>query len=137
MTTDTRIRLGIRTSERQELVDITDKVAAAAAELDCDGAVLVASLHTTAAITVNEGHDPDVATDLVSALDRIVPEDGYDHDEGNSAAHVKVALVGAAQVVPTWRGRLDLGQWQRVFLCEFDGPRDRTVIVTPVSRSES
>lgn len=120
----------IETTARSQLVDVTDRVEASLAELGVrDGAVLVASPHTTAAITINEGHDPDVARDLVMALDRIVPSGPYRHAEGNSDSHAKVALLGASQLVPVRDGGLGLGQWQRIFLGEFDGPRSRTVEV--------
>jgi secondary thiamine-phosphate synthase enzyme len=120
------------TARREQLIDITEQVADAVRDLGIDdGAVLVASLHTTAAVTVNEGYDPDVTRDLIFALGRMVPTDGYHHAEGNSDSHVKVALLGASQLVPVRDGELGLGQWQRVFFCEFDGPRGgRSVQVT-------
>ena len=122
------------TTEANEFVDITDGVASIASEAKGAGALLVSSLHTTAAITVNEGFDPDVAADLVRALAPIAERDDYDHAEGNSDAHLKVALLGASQLVPVTDGRLRLGKWQRIFFCEFDGPRDkRTVMVTPLA----
>lgn len=125
------VTLHLDTAERCELVDVTEQVAGACAELVVEhGAVVVASPHTTAAITVNEGYDPDVARDLLHALERMVPDEGFRHAEGNSDSHVKVALVGNAQLVPVRDGHLALGRWQRVFFCEFDGPRSRTMTVT-------
>jgi secondary thiamine-phosphate synthase enzyme len=99
-----------------------------------DGAVLVHVPHTTAAVTVNEGADPDVVTDLLRRLDELVPwSDPADrHGEGNSAAHLKSSLIGCDQVLPVRGGRLALGTWQAVFFCEFDGPRRRRVLVTRV-----
>jgi secondary thiamine-phosphate synthase enzyme len=86
--------------------------------------------HTTAAVTVNEGADPDVVRDMSAALDRIAPwEAGYRHAEGNAAAHVKSSLFGCDQVVPVENGRLVLGTWQTLWLCDFDGPRRRRVKV--------
>ena len=118
--------LDLSTSRRCELVDVTDQVERALADLGlADGAVLVSSPHTTAAITVNEGYDPDVQRDLLYALDQFVPQEGYHHAEGNSDSHVKVALLGSSQLVPVEDDRLALGRWQRIFFCEFDGPRDR------------
>ena len=124
------VTLELSTGRRCELVDVTDDVARALEDLDLDdGALLVSSPHTTAAITLNEGYDPDVSRDLLFALDRIVPAEGYRHAEGNSDSHVKVALVGNAQLVPVEDGKLALGRWQRIFFCEFDGPRARRLEV--------
>lgn len=122
------------TSDANEFVDITDGVASIASEFKGAGAVLVSSLHTTAAITVNEGFDDDVVADLIRALGPIADRDDYEHAEGNSDAHLKVALLGASQVVPCIEGRLRLGTWQKIFFCEFDGPRkQRSVLVTPLA----
>lgn len=117
-----------------DFVDITAHVQAAAADLGVtDGAVLVWVPHTTAAVTVNEGADPDVVRDLADALDRIAPwEAGYRHAEGNAAAHVKSSLFGCDQIVPVENGRLMLGTWQTVWFCEFDGPRRRRVRVRSI-----
>ncbi len=84
--------------------------------------------HTTAGIIVNEGADPDVARDIEAALDRLVPKSAaYQHAEGNSDSHIKSALVGSSATVFIAGGRLELGRWQGVFFCEFDGPRERTL----------
>jgi secondary thiamine-phosphate synthase enzyme len=87
--------------------------------------------HTTAGITVNEGADPDVAGDFLRYLDKLFPWEHplYRHSEGNSAAHLKAGIAGAAQVIPVADGDLVLGTWQTVFFCEFDGPRERTFLV--------
>ena len=88
-------------------------------------------LHTTAGITVNENADPDVVADLVAALERMVPYSAaYRHGEGNSPAHVKASLMGCSLQVPVREGRLALGTWQGIYLCEFDGPRTRRVLLT-------
>ena len=90
--------------------------------------------HTTAAITINECADPEVARDIESALDRLIPTAGpYRHSEGNSDSHVKAGLVGASQIVHVEGGKLVLGRWQGVFFCEFDGPRDRRLQVKVVA----
>jgi secondary thiamine-phosphate synthase enzyme len=122
----------VRTQGRSDMVDITAEVSAAARELGVDdGAVLVWVPHTTAGVTVNEGADPDVPRDMLMEMDKMVPwEDGYRHAEGNSAAHIKSSMVGCDQVLPVRDGQLDLGTWQTVWFCEFDGPRDRRVRVT-------
>jgi len=111
------------------MVDITKDVAAAAAGAAA-GVCFVYTPHTTAAVTINENADPDVASDMVKGLDRIVPDDpGYDHAEGNSPAHIKSSLVGCSLTVLVERGRLLLGTWQGIYFCEFDGPRTRKVYV--------
>jgi secondary thiamine-phosphate synthase enzyme len=121
----------VSTRSRTEFVDITDEVQRAVAEMEiASGLVAVFVPHTTAGITVNENADPDVTADLAAALDRIVPWNaGYRHSEGNAAAHVKASLMGSSVLVPVDRGRLQLGTWQAVYLCEFDGPRPRKVWV--------
>jgi secondary thiamine-phosphate synthase enzyme len=127
------IELPVATSHARELVDITDAVVRAVLELEVrDGAVLVASPHTTAGITINEGYDSEVAGDLVRRLERLAPRDGQGdrHAEGNSDAHLAVALVGTSVQIPVADGGLRLGRWQRVFLLEWDGPRSRRVLVS-------
>ncbi len=124
-------QFSIRTRRRTEFVDITREVQAAVSALGGgDGCATVFVPHTTAGVTINEHADPDVMTDMASALDRMVPWNaGYAHGEGNAAAHVKASLMGSSVRVPTAGGRLRLGTWQGVFLCEFDGPREREVCV--------
>ncbi len=96
-----------------------------------DGTVDVYVPHTTAGITINENADPDVVHDMLRQLDEMVPwqQPFYKHAEGNSAAHVKASMMGSSVRVPVREGRLVLGQWQGVWLCEFDGPRTRKVLV--------
>lgn len=124
-------RIEVRTREREELVDITDAVQERIAATGVtEGVVHLWSLHTTCAITVNEGADPDVLRDIVAALRRLVPRDGdYRHAEGNSDAHLKTLFVGPGETLLVEDGRLLLGTWQRVFLAEWDGPRSRQVAV--------
>ena len=128
----TRIELGVRTSYRDELVDITDQVQSAVREIGLrDGLAFVYVPHTTAGVTINEGADPDVRRDILMALSRIVPQDWrWAHGEGNSPAHVKTSLVGSSVVLPVEGGELQLGRWQSIYLCEFDGPRSRKVWVS-------
>ena len=85
--------------------------------------------HTTAGVTINENADPDVVTDVLAALGKMVPDLHYRHSEGNSPAHVKSSLVGCSITVPISEGRLCLGTWQGIYFCEFDGPRTRKVWV--------
>ena len=123
--------VSVRTTRHSEFVDITREVQEAARELGIqDGAVLVHVPHTTAGITINENADPDVVTDMLAALERMVPwEAGYRHGEGNAAAHVKASMMGFSVQVPVEDGRLRLGTWQAIYFCEFDGPRNRNVWV--------
>ena len=123
--------LNVSTHQRTEFVDITAEVAKAVAALGIkDGMVTVFVPHTTAGVTINENADPDVTADMAAALDRIVPwSAGYRHGEGNSAAHMKASLVGSSVSIFVEGGRLQLGTWQAIYFCEFDGPRSRTVWV--------
>ncbi|MFH0810496.1 MAG: secondary thiamine-phosphate synthase enzyme YjbQ [Pseudomonadota bacterium] len=123
--------LEVRSTKRSEMIDITSRVAEAARAMSAtDGALTVFVPHTTAAVTINEAADPDVATDILVALDRLVPwEAGYRHGEDNAAAHIKSTMVGSSVQIGVEGGRLVLGRWQGVFFCEFDGPRGRQVHV--------
>lgn len=129
------IELAVSTTRSRELIDVTDAVVRAIVELGVrEGAVLVASPHTTAGVTINEGYDPEVAGDLVRRLERLAPRQGQDdrHDEGNSDAHLAVALVGTSVLVPVSDGGARLGRWQRIFLLEWDGPRSRRLLVSSI-----
>lgn len=98
-----------------------------------DGVCHVFAPHTTAGIIVNENADPDVCRDMIERLDELVPPNGsYHHTEGNAHAHIKATLVGQSAAVPVENGRLALGRWQGIFLAEFDGPRERTIVVSVV-----
>jgi secondary thiamine-phosphate synthase enzyme len=121
----------IRTRAKEEFVDLTAEVGrVVAASGVASGVCVVAVPHTTAGVTVNENADPDVRADLLMTLRRIVPDAlPYAHAEGNSPAHVKAALVGSSATLLVEGGRLQLGTWQGVFFCEFDGPRPRKVWV--------
>ena len=121
----------IKTAARFEMIDITGRVAALVRESGIKQGVCHAFVpHTTAAVTINENADPDVPRDILTALDRIVPlADRYRHAEGNSAAHIKASLFGSSQTLLIDDGPLVLGTWQSLFLCEFDGPRTRKVLV--------
>jgi len=127
-----RTTLSIATRARDEVVDLTAEVRRAVQASGVrEGLCLVFCPHTTAGLTINEGYDPDVARDLLTVLDRLVPwSGGYRHDEGNSAAHVKALLCGPSQTVAVADGDLALGTWQALQFCEFDGPRNRQVVVS-------
>lgn len=124
------------THVRTELLDITDKVKDAVVQSKvASGMCFVYVPHTTAAVTVNEGYDSDVARDITEALSKLVPHRAsYAHSEGNSDAHIKAAIVGSCQAIPVEEGRLALGRWQGVFFCEFDGPRQRRVQVQVIGK---
>jgi len=121
----------LTTTRREEFLDITAEIARAVRESGLsDGAALVYSPHTTAGITINEGADPDVKRDMLAHLAHLVPNRAdFRHAEGNSDAHIKTSLMGPSQLVPVSGGRLQLGTWQKIYFCEFDGPRRRTVLV--------
>jgi len=121
----------VRTRRRAELVDITERVAEAVARSGiADGTCHVFVPHTTAGVTINEGADPDVAADIESHMTELVPKEAaFEHAEGNSDSHIKTALVGASCTAPVRGGKLALGTWQAIFLCEWDGPRTRMVEV--------
>jgi secondary thiamine-phosphate synthase enzyme len=119
----------VKTASRTHFCEITAEVAAAVRELELnDGIITVFVPHTTAGVTINENADPDVVADMDTILDRIVPwEAGYRHMEGNSASHVKASMMGSSAQVFVRDGQLQLGTWQGIYLCEFDGPRTRKV----------
>ena len=122
--------ISVRTSRRNQMIDITAQVAEAVAESGVQsGTALVFCPHTTAGITINENADPDVPHDILLTLEELIPQrrSGYRHCEGNSDAHVKSSLVGTSEQVIIQNGALRLGTWQAVFFCEFDGPRTRSV----------
>lgn len=127
-------RLTLSSDRREQMIDVTDLVAEAVAEMPDAAAVLLHVPHTTAAVTVNEGYDPAVAADVLGILRELVPRDaGYSHLEGNSDSHAKAIMVGSTQLVPLDGGELALGRWQRVFFCEFDGPRNRELWISAVT----
>ena len=127
----------VKTERHSQLVDITELVKAALGDLDGSSAALVYVPHTTAGVTINEHADPAVARDFEAALERIVSEDWpwqhVEEGEENAPTHIRAAFMGSDVLVPVRDGRLALGTWQGIFLCEFDGPRERSVYVTALS----
>jgi len=122
----------LRTAKRNELVCITDEVTALVRDSGVrEGLALVFCPHTTAGITINENADPDVASDMVMKLSKLIEhrDAGYRHGEGNSDSHVKSTLTGASETIIISEGRLRLGTWQGIYFAEFDGPRRRRVYV--------
>jgi secondary thiamine-phosphate synthase enzyme len=122
----------VRTQHREQFVEITSLVQRRiSARGLSSGAVIVYVPHTTAGVTINENADPDVVHDMLLTLNRLVPKDaaGYRHAEGNSDSHVKASMMGASCHVLVEEGKLVLGTWQGIYLCEFDGPRTRRVLI--------
>lgn len=120
--------INIETDERNQLVDLTSRVQQIVQDSGIDkGTCLIYCPHTTGAITINEGADPAVRRDLLTALTEIVPDIDFQHLEGNSDAHVKTSLIGPSEVVAIENRNVKLGRWQKIFFCEFDGPRSRRV----------
>ncbi|GAQ94562.1 secondary thiamine-phosphate synthase enzyme [Thermodesulfovibrio aggregans] len=121
--------LTVKTSSREEFVDITDEVERAVRDREIKNGVCYLYVpHTTAGITINEGADPSVKKDIINALKKIAPyAAGYLHMEGNADSHIKTTIVGSSAIVFIENGTLVLGQWQSIFFCEFDGPRTRKV----------
>jgi secondary thiamine-phosphate synthase enzyme len=126
--------LRVKTARRTQLVDVTGLIERAVkASGVSSGVCYVYVPHTTAGVTINEHADPDVAADLEGVVDRLVPQDGpYRHSEGNSDSHAKATMAGSSQIIFVQNGKLALGTWQGVFLCEFDGPRERRMYVKVV-----
>ena len=124
--------LKVRSHQREELVEFTDEVQRQLNDSGAkEGVVVLYVQHTTAGLTVNENADPDVPRDMLLALRTLIPQHGmgFRHGEENSDAHIKASLVGPSVTVPFTDGKLLLGRWQGIFLCEFDGGRERKIIM--------
>jgi secondary thiamine-phosphate synthase enzyme len=123
----------VRSHAREELVEFTDQVQQQLGELKTtEGVCVLYVQHTTAGLTINENADPDVPRDMLHALRTLIPQHGmgFRHGEENSDAHIKTSLVGTSLTIPFSQGKLLLGRWQGIFLCEFDGGRERKVMMT-------
>jgi secondary thiamine-phosphate synthase enzyme len=125
------ITIEVASRQQVEMLDVTAEVARhIRASGIRNGLAVLFVPHTTAAVTINENADPDVQRDMIMELNRIVPfEDGYRHNEGNSAAHLKSSLIGASQTLLIENGAPLLGTWQGIYFCEFDGPRRRRLLL--------
>jgi secondary thiamine-phosphate synthase enzyme len=123
--------VSIKTSSRTDMVDITSMVQKEVSKSGVtEGMCTVYVPHTTAGVTINEGADPAVCQDILAKLNELVPPHaGYRHMEGNADSHIKASLMGSSVSVIVENGRLVLGTWQKIFFCEFDGPRSRKVYV--------
>jgi secondary thiamine-phosphate synthase enzyme len=124
----------IRSKAREEMIDVTAEVEEHL-DKEGDGVCVAFVQHTTCALTVNENADPDVQTDMLGFLRRLIPqyEPSFKHGEQNSDAHIKSSIVGTSVTVPFEKGKLLLGRWQAVYLCEFDGPRERKIVVRAIT----
>lgn len=129
------MHFSIQTSKPQQFINITGKVAEAVKNSNVrDGIAVIFVPHTTAGVTINEKADPDVVRDMITALDKTYPVHGdYQHFEGNSHAHIKASLMGSSCTVIIADGKLQLGTWQAIYFCEFDGPRNREFHVMIIS----
>ena len=125
-------RMAVRSRKQAEAIDVTEQVQGVVTHSGVrTGLCHVYVPHTTAGVFINENADPDVMDDFLTTLDRLIPwEDRYRHQEGNAAAHIKASLIGTSQTVPVHDGRLALGRWQGIYFAEFDGPRERHLLVT-------
>jgi len=122
----------ISTKSRNQMIDITSQVRSLVGQTSVTGGdVIVYCPHTTAAITINENADPSVPHDILLTLEQLLPQhrSGYRHSEGNSDSHCKSSLVGCSEQILIKGGSLQLGTWQGIFFCEFDGPRSRKIFV--------
>jgi secondary thiamine-phosphate synthase enzyme len=122
----------VRSHQREELVEFTDQVQQQLTESgEKEGIVVLYVQHTTAGLTVNENADPDVPRDMLHALRTLIPQHGmgFRHGEENSDAHIKASVIGSTVTIPFTEGKLLVGRWQGIFLCEFDGGRERKVIM--------
>src|SRR5690348_6740303 len=128
--------LKVRSHNREELVEFTDEVQKKVTESGRgEGIVVLFTQHTTAGLTINENADPDVPRDMLHALRTLIPQHGmgFHHGEQNSDAHIKTSLIGTSVTVPFSDSELRLGRWQGIFLCEFDGGRERQVMMSVIS----
>ncbi len=123
-------KIEINTDERNQMINITSRIQQYVHDTEIeDGECVVYCPHTTGAITINEGADPSVQKDILKSLKELVPKINFQHAEGNSDAHLKSSIIGPSEIIPVRNKKLKLGKWQKVFFCEFDGPRSRKIWV--------
>ena len=125
--------LHFSTTKKQEILDITPDIKQVLSNLDIkEGLCNIYTPHATAAVTVNENDDPNITLDIIDALDKLIPQGIWRHDQidNNAAAHIKASIMGPSETIPIKNNSLVLGTWQNIFLCCFDGPKDRKVIIT-------
>jgi len=124
-------KLEIKTSKRNEIIDISDKIQKVISDSKIkEGVCVVYVPHTTAGIIVNENYDPSVGMDILDYLEKIAPASTrYKHTEGNADSHIKTSVVGSSATLVIEDGKVLLGNWQGIMFCEFDGPRNRNLVV--------
>lgn len=121
--------INIKTTQRNQIIDITKKISNLIQDID-NKIITISVAHTTAGITINENYDPDVKIDMIYSLNKISPDyKVFKHIEGNSDAHIKASLVGRTEQIAVIDGKLDLGHWEGIYFCEFDGSRNREIWV--------
>jgi len=122
----------VNSLQREEMIDITREVEYVVGKQNGEGVCVLFTQHTTCGLTINENADPDVKSDMLGFLRKLIPQDYADfrHFEHNSDSHIKSSLVGSSVTVPFENGKLLLGRWQGIYLCEFDGARERKVLIT-------
>ncbi|PLX94376.1 MAG: hypothetical protein C0619_03065 [Desulfuromonas sp.] len=127
--------LNVVSRSQIEFTEVTTEVTRVIAESGIDQGLAVLFVpHTTAAVTINENADPDVASDMIRGLNKLIPlQDNYRHLEGNSAAHIKSSLIGCSETILIQSGAPQLGTWQGIYFCEFDGPRQRKLQIKLIS----
>ena len=132
-------KINVRTNRKQELIDITSQIRETIRKNELkNGLIHIYIPHTTAAVTINENYDPNVGRDIINTLEKIVPErERYSHLEGNAHAHIKASIIGSSRFVLVENGELQLGTWQGIFFCEFDGPRSREVWISFLPQTNS
>lgn len=124
----------IQTHKRTELIEITSEVQLFVSRELQNGIAVVYCPHTTAGMTINENADPSVKKDMVKTLNKLIPyQDGYEHGEGNSDAHIKATLTGLSLAIPVVDGKMVLGTWQGIYFCEYDGPRNRKFYIKTIN----
>jgi secondary thiamine-phosphate synthase enzyme len=129
------IELTIKTNKKTEFIDLTQKIQQLLQENKIqNGLCIVFNPHTTAGITINEGFDSNVEKDILNKLNELIPENhNFLHLEGNSDAHIKASLIGASETIIIKENKLLLGEWQKIFFCEFDGARKRKIFIKIIS----
>ena len=132
-------KLTVKSREKVSFVSLTSKLNKFVKKSEVENGLLVVNVpHTTAAVTINEGADPDVRKDIIFQLNELIPFDNnYDHLEGNSAAHIKSSIIGCSEMIIIRNGKLLLGRWQDIYFCEFDGPRNRNVNLQIINTNNS
>jgi len=124
--------LSLSTSKKQEIVDITSNVKEIVKKSEIkEGVCIVYTMHASGAVIINENWDPNIMLDILNVLDKLIPQGKWKHDkvDNNGAAHIKSAIIGPSESIIVKNGELLLGRWQDVMFCDFDGPRERKVLV--------